>query len=78
MENNDSRPYTSEAQAPRSRKAQDGNTMLSVSAVAKLLGVHPNTVRIWTESGVLQSYRIGPRKDRRIPAAVVRAMLASD
>ncbi len=78
MENNNNRPYTSEASAPWNRNGQDGNTMLSVSAVAKLLGVHPNTVRIWTESGVLQSYRIGPRKDRRIPVAVVRAMLTSD
>ena len=56
----------------------DGNTLLSVSAAARLLGVHPNTVRIWTESGVLQSYRIGPRKDRRIPASVVKCMLESE
>lgn len=51
------------------------NAMLRVSEVAKLLGIHPNTVRIWTESGVLRSYRIGPRKDRRIPLTAVRLLL---
>ena len=56
----------------------DGNAMLSVSVAARLLGIHPNTVRIWTESGVIQSYRIGPRKDRRIPASAVQSMLKSD
>ena len=38
-----------------------------IHEVADLYGVHPNTVRIWTESGALKSYRIGPRGDRRIP-----------
>jgi len=49
--------------------------MLKVTEVARLLGVHPNTVRIWTDSGVLKSYRIGPRKDRRVPLSAIRSML---
>ena len=51
------------------------NVMLRVTEVARLLGVHPNTVRIWTDSGVLKSYRIGPRKDRRVPISAIRSML---
>ena len=39
--------------------------MLTTTAVAQFLGVHPNTVRHWSENGILKSYRIGPRGDRR-------------
>ena len=39
--------------------------MLAVTEVAQLLGVHPNTVRRWNQKGMLKSYRIGPRRDRR-------------
>ena len=39
--------------------------MLTTGGVAQLLGAHPNTVRHWSENGILKSYRIGPRGDRR-------------
>jgi len=39
--------------------------MLTASDVAQLLGLHPNTVRRWSEKGILKSHRIGPRGDRR-------------
>lgn len=55
----------------------DSSALLQVKEVAELLGIHPNTVRIWADSGVLRSYRVGPRKDRRIPLAAVKHMLSS-
>ena len=39
--------------------------MLTVAEVAELLHVHPNTVRTWSDSGLLKAYRIGYRHDRR-------------
>ena len=54
-----------------------GDALLRVKDVAELLGIHPNTVRVWADSGVLTSYRVGPRKDRRIPFAAIRLMLKS-
>lgn len=39
--------------------------MLTSSDVARLLNVHINTVRRWSNRGLLKSYRIGPRGDRR-------------
>ena len=44
---------------------------LRVGEAADLLGVCKNTVRAWTELGVLKSYRIGSRGDRRIPRDAV-------
>jgi excisionase family DNA binding protein len=39
--------------------------MLSTSEVANLLHIHINTVRRWSNLGILKPYRIGPRGDRR-------------
>ena len=39
--------------------------MLTTSEVAKILSVHINTVRRWSNQGILKSYRIGSRGDRR-------------
>jgi excisionase family DNA binding protein len=39
--------------------------MLTTSDVARLLNVHINTVRRWSNQGVLKTYRIGARGDRR-------------
>ena len=39
--------------------------MLKTREVANLLNVHINTVRRWSNSGILQVYRVGPRRDRR-------------
>lgn len=49
--------------------------LLRVREVATLLRVHPNTVRAWTSLGILPCYRVGPRKDRRIPADAVKTLL---
>jgi excisionase family DNA binding protein len=39
--------------------------MLTASDVARLLNVHVNTVRRWSNQGILRAYRIGSRGDRR-------------
>jgi len=40
-------------------------SLLTAGEVARLLNVHINTVRNWSNLGVLKSIRIGPRNDRR-------------
>ena len=38
---------------------------LTVTKAAQVLGVHPNTIRAWSDAGRLRYYRINPRGDRR-------------
>lgn len=44
---------------------QESNELLTVGQVARLLHMHPNTVRCWSNKGILKSYRICDRGDRR-------------
>jgi excisionase family DNA binding protein len=51
------------------------NAMLTVRDVASLLNVDINTVRRWTNKGILKTYRIGPRGDRRFRQADIDVFL---
>ena len=52
--------------------------MLTVTEVAHLLHVHPNTVRLWSKLGVLKAYRIGKRRDYRYNMADIETFLYDD
>ena len=52
--------------------------MITVSQVARILGVHPNTVRNWSDSGILKTYRLGYRRDRRFRLEDVNALLTKE
>ena len=41
------------------------DNMLTVTEVAALLHVHPNTLRRWSDEGLIRAYRITMRGDRR-------------
>ena len=47
------------------RYERSHSTMLTISDVADLLNVNINTLRRWTNKGILRAYRIGTRGDRR-------------
>ena len=46
-------------------EVEEIDTLLRASEAASLLSVHVNTVRNWSDLGILPSFRIGPRGDRR-------------
>jgi excisionase family DNA binding protein len=48
---------------------------LSTGDVARLLNIHANTVRRWSHSGLLKTYRVGPRGDRRFKRNDVQKLL---
>ena len=56
----------------------DADTLLSVAQAAALLGVHPNTIRTWTDAGRLTAYRINVRGDRRYRRGDVVRLLVED
>jgi len=50
--------------------------MLTVREVARLIHVHPNTLRRWSNNGRIQAYRITPRGDRRFEREEIARFLA--
>ena len=39
--------------------------LLTINEAAKILKVHPNTLRLWDKKGILKAIRIGIKKVRR-------------
>jgi excisionase family DNA binding protein len=52
--------------------------MLTASDVAHLLNVHVNTVRRWSNQGILRAYRIGSRGDRRFQEEDIANFLSQE
>jgi excisionase family DNA binding protein len=52
--------------------------MLTTSEVARILNVHINTIRRWSNQGVLKAYRIGSRGDRRFKKTDIDEFFSGD
>ena len=50
--------------------------MLTVREVARLLHIHSNTVRRWSDRGIIRTYRITRRGDRRFRREDIARFLA--
>lgn len=50
--------------------------MMTVREVAALLHVHPNTLRRWSNQGIIRAYRITARGDRRFKRDEIVRFLA--
>ncbi len=48
--------------------------LLTIKEAAKLINVHPNTLRNWEREGKIQAVRIGSRRDRRYAKNVIWQM----
>ena len=56
--------------------AEQMGNMLTVREVARLLHIHPNTLRRWSNRGLIKAYRITPRGDRRFRREEILDFLA--
>jgi excisionase family DNA binding protein len=52
------------------------NGMLTVREAARLLSIHPNTLRRWNNMGRIRAYRITRRGDRRFRREEIARFLA--
>ena len=50
--------------------------MLTVREVGRLLHIHSNTVRRWSDRGIIRAYRITLRGDRRFKREDIACFLA--
>ena len=50
--------------------------MLTVREVSRLLHIHPNTLRRWSNKGIIKAYRITLRGDRRFKREDIARLLA--
>jgi len=56
-------------------RSNGSNGLLTARQAARLLNVHVNTVRRWSDRGLLKAYRIGPRGDRRFSKEDIQVFL---
>jgi excisionase family DNA binding protein len=50
--------------------------LLTCSEIASILKIHPNTVRRWSDSGALPTFRLGNRNDRRFRLSDVNRLMS--
>ena len=49
--------------------------LLTVREASEKLGIHPNTLRRWSNIGAIVAYRIGSRRDRRFKKEDIETFL---
>jgi excisionase family DNA binding protein len=58
--------------------SQSDDRLMTVREVAEMLKVHPNTIRVWNNRGLIKAYRLGSRGDRRFSQAEIQDFLANN
>jgi len=59
-------------------KSNLDDNMLTVREVSQILHVHSNTLRRWSDLGIIKAYRIGPRGDRRFKHEDINVLLMEE
>ena len=62
---------------PNTLQPRPIDATLSVTKAARLIGVHPNTIRTWSDAGRLRYFRINARGDRRYRLGDLQRFLAA-
>jgi len=62
----------------RGENRDQAGRMLRTGEACRILCIHCNTLRRWSEQGMINAYRVGPRGDRRFRLEDVNALLAEE
>jgi excisionase family DNA binding protein len=54
---------------------KEPSNMLRTGEACRILCIHANTLRRWSEQGIVKVYRVGPRGDRRFRRDDIAALL---
>lgn len=57
------------------KKSVNLSPLLTTGEACRILCIHGNTLRRWCQRGLIVSYRIGPRGDRRFKREDIVALL---
>lgn len=68
---------STDALSAQLRQSAGPDGLLSATGAARLLGVHPNTIRRWSDDGLVHAYRVGKRSDRRFSRTDLEKFLKS-
>jgi excisionase family DNA binding protein len=66
---------TSQARKVVPERAKAPSNMLRTGEACRILCIHSNTLRRWSEQGIVKTYRLGPRGDRRFRREDIAALL---
>ena len=61
-----------------SAQGRSRTPLMTVGQAAGVLNVHPDTLRRWGARGLVHTYRVGPRSDRRFSRSEIVRMLKSN
>ena len=53
-------------------------SLVTVKEACRILHVHSNTLRRWSNRGLIRAYRLGPRRERRFRLEDVLALLSEE
>jgi excisionase family DNA binding protein len=62
----------------RNGSGDQTDKLLRTGEACQILCVHCNTLRRWSEQGIINAYRVGPRGDRRFRLEDVNALLTEE
>jgi excisionase family DNA binding protein len=67
--------YQKREKAKTGTETIEGTVLLTMREVCQLLHVHGNTVRRWSDQGIIKAYRIGQGRQRRFKAEDLAAFV---
>ncbi len=67
--------HTSRTRKGVLQRLREPSSMLRTGEACRILCIHGNTLRRWSEQGIVKAYRVGPRGDRRFRREDIAALL---